>query len=345
MGIPERIRSFAASRSRSQLIGAAVLVVALVVSSGWLLGATLLGDPEPTPVAVATAAPSPKPTPSPTPRPTRRPTPSPSPTLAPSPTPTVTVDDLNVTILFVGRDFLANRVALGESGMNTDMLIVANIHADGSRIDLVSLPRDSSDVPLGDGSVWGGKINSLRAALGLPALKQAMAATLGMPIDYYAEMTLDDLGRIVDAVGGVTVHLSVPLNDPHLQYSWPAGANWLNGRTAILFARSRYADSDYARSGRNEALLLALRDRILAGGYDPVAVLTALPGLATDIPATDYPMLLELALSSADAELALEVFAPPDYTTFVGTAGTRGWISIPNVASIQAYMAEVVAQP
>lgn len=255
------------------------------------------------------------------------------------------MDDLNVTILFVGRDFLAYRAALGESGMNTDMLIVANIHADGSRIDLVSLPRDSADVPLGDGSVWGGKINGLRAALGLPALKQAMAATIGVPIDYYAEMTLDDLARIVDAVGGVTVHLAAPLNDPHLQYSWPAGANALNGRTAILFARSRYADSDYARSARNEALLLALRDRILAGGYDPVALMTALPGLATDIPVTDYPMLLELARSSAEAELALEVFAPPDYTTFVGTAGNRGWISIPNVASIQAYMEEVVAQP
>jgi hypothetical protein len=172
-----------------------------------------------------------------------------------------------------------------------------------------------------------------------------MAATIGVPIDYYAEITLDDLARIVDAVGGVTVHLAAPLNDPHLRYSWPAGANALNGRTAILFARSRYADSDYARSGRNEALLVALRDRILAGGYDPVALLTALPGLATDIPGADYPMFLELARTSADAELGLEVFAPPHYTTFVGTAGNRGWISIPNVASIQAYMAGVVAQP
>lgn len=343
MGIPERIRSFVAHRSRAQLIGAAGLVVALVAGSGWLAAATLLVGPEPTPAAVATATASPRP--SPPPSPTRRPIPSPRPPVAPSPTPAVTVDDLNVTILFVGRDFLANRVALGESGMNTDMLIVANIRADGSRIDLVSLPRDSSDVPLGDGSVWGGKINSLRAAMGLPALKQAMAATIGVPIDYYAEMTLDDLARIVDAVGGVTVHLAAPLNDPHLQYSWPAGANWLNGRTAILFARSRYGDNDYARSARNEGLLLALRDGILAGGYDPVAVLTALPGLDTDIPVTDYPMLLELARSSADAELGLEVFAPPSYTTFVGMAGNRGWISIPNVASIQAYMEGVVAQP
>lgn len=322
---------------------AAVFVVALVTGSGWLAAATLLGGPTPTPMPVALATPSPSATPRPTPPPTPRPTPRP--TATPSPTPTVTVDDLNVTILFVGRDFLATRAALGESGMNTDMLIVANIRADGSRIDLVSLPRDSSDVPLGDGSVWAGKINSLRAAQGLPALKQAMTATVGVPIDYYAEMTLDDLARIVDAVGGVTVHLAAPLNDPHLNHSWPAGPNVLNGPTAVLFARSRYADSDYARSARNEAILVALRDRILAGGYDPIALLTALPGLATDIPASEYPMLLELARSSAGAELVPEVFAPPDYTTFVGMAGGRGWISVPNVGAIQAYMGAVVAQP
>lgn len=57
--------------------------------------------------------------------------------------------------------------------MNTDMLIVTNVYADGSRIDLVILPRTSVDVPQGDGRIWSGKINALRASLGLPALKDA----------------------------------------------------------------------------------------------------------------------------------------------------------------------------
>ena len=226
--------------------------------------------------------------------------------------------------------------------MNTDMLIVANIRADGSRIDLMSLPRDSSDVPLGDGSVWGGKINSLRAARGLAALEAAMEATYDLPIDYYAEMTLDDLSRIVNAVGGVTVSLPRALNDPHLATSWSAGANTLDGRRAVLFARSRYADSDYARADRNQALLLALRDRILAGGYDPVALITSLPGLSTNIPDEDVPDLLQLALDSADAAVVRVVFGPPDYTGFVGLAGRRGWISVPDLDAIQAYVRSVV---
>ena len=333
------MKAIVARTSRTQRIGLAGALLVLLAVAAWL--------PTFGPLATAAATPRPSPTAAPTPSQTERPTPSPkaspTPRPTPSPTPEVSLDEDNVTVLLVGRDFLAARTALGESGMNTDMLIVANIRADGSRIDLMSLPRDSTDVPLGDGSVWSGKINSLRAARGLPALEAALEATYDLPIDYYAEMTLDDLARIVDAVGGVTVTLPRALNDPHLATSWAAGPNTLDGRRAVLFARSRFADSDYARADRNQALLLALRDRILAGGYDPVALITGLPGLSTDIPGEDIADLLQLALDSADAEVERVVFGPPEYTSFVGLAGRRGWISIPDFDAIQDYVAAAVS--
>ena len=332
------MRAIVARMTRAQRIGAGSVLVMLVAIAAWLPTFGPLVTAVATPAPTATAEPTPSPTERPTPSPTASPTPRPT----PSPTPEANVDEENVTILLVGRDFLAARTALGESGMNTDMLIVANIRADGSRIDLMSLPRDSTDIPLGDGSVWSGKINGLRAARGLPALEAAMEATYDLPIDFYAEMTLEDLSRIVNAVGGVTVSLPRALNDPHLATSWAAGPNTLDGRRAVLFARSRYADSDYARGDRNQALLLALRDRILAGGYDPVALITSLPGLSTDIEADDIPALLELARDSADAEVGRVVFGPPDYTGFVGLAGRRGWISVPDFDAIQAYVRSVV---
>lgn len=321
---------------------AIVATLALVAIGSWVV---LGRDQAGASLATPTAAPTATATPSPTPRPTRRPTPRPTATPTPSPTPTPApdADTTNVTILLVGRDFLAERIGQGESGMNTDMLIVANVRADGSRVDLVSLPRDSVDVPLGDGTVWSGKINGLRAARGLAALKAAMSATIGLPIDYYAEITLDDLARIVNAVGGVTVSLAAPLHDPHLHRSWSAGPNRLDGRGAVLFARSRFADSDYRRAERNQALLVSLRNRILAGGYDPVALLTTLPGLATDIPAADMPSLLQLALDSADAPVTYKVLAPPAYTTFTGVAGARGWVSVPDLDAIRAYVDEIAA--
>ncbi|HEX6140176.1 MAG TPA: LCP family protein [Candidatus Limnocylindria bacterium] len=312
------------------------LLAALAVVAGLTL-AFLPGAPDPSPAAIPTATPSPTASPRPTQRPTARPTPSPSPTPGPD------LDALNVTVLLVGRDFLSERVALGESGFNTDMLIVANVRADGSRIDLIGLPRDTVDMPLSDGSIWNRKINSLRASRGLPALKDAMATALAMPIDYYAEITLDDLRNLVNAIGGVTVRIPSTLRDPHLKVTWQAGDNTLDGRMAVLFARSRYADSDYARGDRNQALLIAIRDRLLAGGYDPRALLTGLAGLDTDIPAGDMPMLLDLARASSGAPIGREVLAPPEYTTFVGLSGARGWISVPDLAAIRAYTASVLA--
>jgi LCP family protein required for cell wall assembly len=322
--------------STPQRLAAAAAASILLGAGAWLIVARATG-PHPAALATPVATSTPSPTPSATPRPT--PTPAPTATAKPDP------DVANVTILLVGRDYLAARVALGESGMNTDMLIVANIRADASRIDLISLPRDSVDVPLGDGGVWRGKINSLRAARGLPALKQAMSAVLAIPIDYYAEMTMDDLSRIVNSVGGVTVTLAAPLHDFHLGMSWRAGANQLDGRTAVLFVRSRFADSDYARAARNQLLLIALRDKLLGGGYDPLALLTSLPGLATDIPAGDMPMLLELARQSAGAPIVGKVLAPPEYTRFTGVSGARGWVSIPNLDAIRAYTDSVISGP
>jgi hypothetical protein len=55
------------------------------------------------------------------------------------------------------------------------------------------------------------------------------------------------------------------------------------------------------------------------------------------------PALLELARDSADAEVVRKVFAPRQYTTFVGLAGARGYISIPNFEAIREYVAEAVS--
>lgn len=321
--------------STARRSAAGAVVVMLLGVALWLLPRETVSPPvsTATPVATLPATPTPSLTPGPTP--------TPAPTATPEPDP----DEVNVTVLLIGRDAFAERTAAGQSGMNTDMLVVANIRADGSQIDLISLPRDSVDVPLGDGTSWSRKINSLRAARGLPALKRAMSTALAVPIDYYAEMTLGDLARIVNVVGGVTVTLAAPLNDHHLGISWRAGANTLDGRTAILFARSRYADSDYARAERNQLLLIALRDKLLSGGYDPMALLTSLPGLNTDIPPADMPMLLELVRRTAGAPIVRKVLAPPEYTLFTGLAGVRGWISVPDLEAIRAYTDSVFSHP
>src|SRR3972149_1585511 len=108
MGLLTTLRRLLGRTSTPQRVAAVVVVMLAGIGIGfWLL------RPEVVKVPVSVATPTASPTPSPTPRPTPVATPTPSPTPAPDP------DELNVTALLVGRDWLGGGGALGGSGLNT----------------------------------------------------------------------------------------------------------------------------------------------------------------------------------------------------------------------------------
>ncbi len=297
---------------------------------------TRTASPSPTP----TASPSPTPTasPTPTPRPTASPTPTASPSPSATPLPAAFADD-RVTLLVLGSDSDSGRRARGK-GYLTDAITVLSVAADGSNPVLVSLPRDSTDIAMPDGSVWTRKVNEIAPTLGPAAMRDTMSLLLGLPIDYYAMIDMDAFRNLVDAVGGVSVSVPYTLADKRCTIG--AGAQDLDGGLALCYARHRTLDSDYARGGRHQQLLLALRDRILANGIDVAALAGVIGSVQTDVPASDIPALIELARLSQQDEVQRVVLAPPTYTTFAGIAGARGWISVPNATAIRGTVATMI---
>src|SRR6188508_564714 len=87
---------------------------------------------------------------------------SPSPSVVPSASSSLNAEmlDRRWTVLYVGTDLNATREADG-TAPKTDALMVASLSADQSQLTLISLPRDTVDVPLADGGTWAEKINSL----------------------------------------------------------------------------------------------------------------------------------------------------------------------------------------
>ncbi len=77
---------------------------------------------------------------------------------------------------------------------------------------------------------------------------------------------------IVDAVGGVTVHLDCPFFEPILNldtgqweyFTLPAGDVHMDGETAYWYARLRLKENDIGRSNRQRQLLWALRNQMLS---------------------------------------------------------------------------------
>jgi LCP family protein required for cell wall assembly len=320
-----------------------------------LVGCDLLaGAPTTSPSPVATLAPTRRPRQSPratpvvstdpaasaaaTPRRTRRPRSSPTPTPVPTPTPTpfppivglerIAGSDGRFTVLLLGSD--ARGKLLGE---RTDTIMVVSIDPSTGRVSMASLPRDTVDVPIGDGQVFASpnRINGLlqHFQLGGAGRKEAlrrttraMAAAFDIEIDHYVLIGFVGLKRLIDQIGGIDVELDQPLFDPTMHTSKKglrlnAGVNHLSGKRALAFARTRKTDSDYHRAARQQQMIAATAIKVLDGGLAAFPALAefALTQVETDIPLDAWPLLVELAGRARLRTYKGVVLSPPVYAS------------------------------
>jgi LCP family protein required for cell wall assembly len=250
-------------------------------------------------------------------------------------------EDSRITILVTGIDKTAER-----SHSLTDTMLVVSVEPETGDVAMISFPRDIAQFPLYSGGTYSGKINSLYSyALrhedefpdgGMPTLARELGYLLGIPIHYYAAVDIDGFKKMIDVVGGVTVTLDRPLNDP--RYSWldgtyglylPKGTQTLDGRTALAFVRSRYGvgDNDFTRAARQQVLLLALRRRLT----DPAMIpkIPAILDVAGDTVRTNFPPervdeMLALAQGIDDGTVQQIVLRPPTYSVHPPTNTTGG---------------------
>lgn len=267
-------------------------------------------------------------------------------TAEPTPSPTLNADFLKQrwTVLYVGTDVNARREADGEP-VNTDALMLVSLSADQSRLTLVSLPRDTVDVPLPDGSVHDRKINSLYAERGIDALVGAMETLYGVPIDVHVVLDMDDFAALVDAVGGVEVSPDEPLFDPKVDLDLDAGPQELDPSQTLGYVRTR-VDRDYGRMGRQQEVLTALVEKLVdpETDLDLSALVDGLDSLETDIPLDQLPTLIELARRAADAEVETLLVRPP-LITFEGDRNDgRGYILEADVEAIRAEVQELIGE-
>jgi LCP family protein required for cell wall assembly len=244
--------------------------------------------------------------------------------------------DRRWTVLYVGTDLNSAREADGASP-NTDALMLASLSADQSQLTLVSLPRDTVDVPLADGDTWDEKINSLYADRGIDELVGAMETLYGVPIDAHVVLDMDDFASLVEAAGGIEVSPPEPLVDPIVNLDLPAGDQELDGPETLGYVRTR-VDQDYGRMGRQQEVSVALVRKLVDPDTDLSLreVIDSLDSLETDLPLDDLPTLIELARRASEAEVHNLLIQPP-LITFEGDRGDgRGYILEPDVEAIRA---------
>lgn len=178
-----------------------------------------------------------------------------------------------VNILLLGID-----VRCEEDGpTHTDSMMVVTIDPVGLSAAALSLPRDLwVEIP----QFGVDRINQAYfkgEAFDYPGGGAALAvetveATLGVPIDYYAAVNFNAFVDFVDLIGGITVDVPEPIDDPtypdscygYDPFAIAAGEHQMDGESALKYARTRATvGGDVDRAGRQQQVLMAARDKVL----------------------------------------------------------------------------------
>jgi polyisoprenyl-teichoic acid--peptidoglycan teichoic acid transferase len=240
-----------------------------------------------------------------------------------------------VNVLLLGGDSGPER-----EGTRTDTMMLASLDTQTGRTVTFGLPRNLADVPFpdksplhalypdgftgpGDPGSW--MLNAVYREIpalhphvlgksadeGADAIKQAVEGATGLPVDYYVLVDFTGFRSLVDAMGGITVNVNVPVaingqtdaGIPPTGYIEPGANQHLDGFHALWYARGRYGSDDYQRMSRQRCVVGSIIDQA-----NPANLLRRYQALAaagkrvvsTDIPKELLPAFVELALKAKD---------------------------------------------
>lgn len=170
-----------------------------------------------------------------------------------------------------------------EDGQRSDTTIIAHISRDRTRIDLISIPRDSIvDIPsckLSDGTstnpINNGQFNwSFSMGDNFPSAVACTISTIEenteMFIDGYAVVDFAGFEDLVNAVGGIPFNVPEDMVSKKADLDLKKGEQTLDGKDALAYARARTFEvgqgdgSDLGRIERQQELLKALASQILS---------------------------------------------------------------------------------
>ena len=160
------------------------------------------------------------------------------------------------TYLLAGSDERDDTVTDATQGARTDSILLLHVPVSGTT-SLISLPRDSYVEIPGYGS---NKINAAYVFGGPQLLVETVELLTGLTVDTYVEIGFTGLVDLVDAVGGVNLCLDQDVYDKNSKLDWTADCHDVDGRTALAFARMRYADpeGDIGRGKRQQQVIQAV---------------------------------------------------------------------------------------
>lgn len=273
----------------------------------------------------------------------------------------------NVLLLGIGGE--------GHEGSDlTDSMLFVSFNLKNNSADMIPIPRDiwveSMKAKINTAYHYG---NEKREYGGRDLAKSAVSETLGVPVHYAVILDFHGFIKAIDAIGGVDVQVdntfddyeypipgketAEPVTDRYEHIHFDAGLTHMDGVTALKFARSRHAvgdeGTDFARSARQQKIILAFRNKVLSGGTifnsEKVTNLkeSITSSIDTDITGVEQGSFLKVfvGLSTQDG---ISSIALTDYLQNPKNTKPYGgqWVLVPTPSAIdlQSYVKTQLAQ-
>ncbi|MEI6778311.1 MAG: LCP family protein [Chloroflexales bacterium] len=237
---------------------------------------------------------------------------------------------VGANLLLIGVDARAD---YPEEGVRSDTLILVRLDAIGRWVSLLSIPRDSQvdlpevgikkiNVAYGQGyaraeELYGKGTSPAQGGMALAAETVERLLNLhrrGMRVDYTAQVNFNGFAGVINALGGITVDVPAPIVDEEyptpdfgtMRVEFAAGPQRMDGARALIYARTRHADSDFGRAERQQQVLRAILHEFQARNW-PGRV-TAVPALLGSVAGANGampPVLTTMPIDRIDVLLGL----------------------------------------
>lgn len=242
-------------------------------------------------------------------------------------------------ILLLGIDYATP----GNSVARSDTIILTTFVPSEPYVGMLSIPRDLW-VPIP--GVGENRINTAhfyaeidQAGSGPQATMETIRQNFGIDIDYYARIRFEGVREVVNAMGGVEVHLDKAMA------GYPAGTVHLNGNKSLAFARNRSGSDDFFRMEQGQILIKSIiRDAVRPRNWPrlPAVIMAALNAVETNVPLWQWPRLgmalLRLGPNGIDSRTINREMVTPTVTS----EGAN--VLIPDWGMINPVLMEVFGQ-
>ena len=235
------------------------------------------------------------------------------------------VDSKVFNIYISGIDTYGSISTVSRSDVNIIMTVNMNTH----KILLTTTPRDAYVKIPGGGANQYDKLTHA-GIYGVETSEQTLENLYGIKIDYYARINFTSFLKLIDQLGGVTVHNDQAFTSLHGKFDFPVGDIQMNSEQALGFVRERYSldGGDNDRGKNQEKVISAIVNKLAS--LKSVSNFTSIVNNLQDSVQTNMSLDTINALANTQLDSGSKFTVTSQAVTGTGSTGQLTSYAMPN---------------